>query len=69
MKTFTEPTTRVHLYESGTIKTVAHDIRVKAQSPTDESAEVRLGETPYRIVMHCRTATTTNKQNSGITKQ
>lgn len=69
MKTFTEPATRVHLYESGTIKTVAHDIRVKPQVPASDTADVRIGETPYRIVMHCRRAASTHKQDSGITTQ
>ena len=54
MKTFTEPVTRVWLYESGSIKALANDVRIKETAIGDDKTDVSLTAGPYRIVMHCQ---------------
>lgn len=70
MKTFTQPVTRVRLYESGGIKTLANDVRIKEVVPTDDTTDVRLTAAgPYRIVMHCQSVGRKRTDNSAISNQ
>ena len=55
MKTFTEPMTCVRFYESGAVRTIAHEVLVKETAFADDKSVVRLSDAgPYRIVMHCQ---------------
>jgi hypothetical protein len=70
MKTFTQPVTRVRLFESGGIKTLSKEVRIKELASTDDTTDVRLvAAGPYRIVMHCKSVGRAHTDNSAITNQ
>ena len=70
MQTFTQPVTRVRLFELGSIKTLSNDVRIKELALTDDTTDVRLvAAGPYRIVMHCKSAGRKQTDNSAITNQ
>lgn len=70
MKTFAEPITSVRLYESGAVKTMKTDVRVKESVLGDDKTDVRLSDAgPYRIVMHCQGTGEKRVNNSAISKQ
>jgi hypothetical protein len=70
VKTFAEPITSVRLYESGAVKTLKSEIRVKESVLGDDKTVVRLSDSgPYRIVMHCQSTGEKRANNSAISKQ